>query len=127
MDRNPYVLLGIPFGSSRAEATAAFARRAKRLRRERGGESALTELTWAMNQIDEVIRDPDLALGIYRIPADPTTTSPSGPGLFNPEPERLERQTTPGEDIDLLRQSASAELVRTVVSELARTVRIPDR
>ena len=36
MDRNPYVILGIPFGASRAEANAAFARRAQALKHEGG-------------------------------------------------------------------------------------------
>jgi curved DNA-binding protein CbpA len=36
MDKNPYVILGIAFGASRAEANAAFAKKAQALKREGG-------------------------------------------------------------------------------------------
>src|ERR1700727_1939597 len=72
MNRNPYVILGIPFGSSRARANVAFARKARSLRRAgAAGHDALTDLTWALQQIDEAIRNPAAALELYRIPANP--------------------------------------------------------
>ena len=74
-DRNPYVMLGVPFGSPRDVATRAFARKAKGQRRSRSrvseSKSELTDLTWALNQVSEAIRDPRTALDVYRVPADP--------------------------------------------------------
>ena len=79
-DRNPYVMLGVPFGSPRDVATRAFARKAKGQRRSRVSESKgeLTDLTWALNQVSEAIRDPRTALDIYRVPADPNALEPTG-------------------------------------------------
>ncbi len=86
--RNPYVILGIPFGSSREEANLAFARRAKRLRGS-GDRRQLTDLTWGFYMIDEAISHPDAAMEIYRIPADPQAFEADGAGVFRPPPELL--------------------------------------
>ena len=53
--RNPYIILGIPFGSSREQANIAFARRARPLRRK-GPEARtqMTDLTWALNRLTRV-------------------------------------------------------------------------
>ena len=81
--RNPYVILGVPFGATREQANAAFARRARPLRRlGAAGRDRMTDLTWALNQIDEAIREPGTALWLYRIPVDPAVLAPSGPGEF---------------------------------------------
>lgn len=129
MERNPYVLLGLPFGASRDEATIALARRGKKLRRAPNGAAALTDLTWAHNQIDEVIRDPSLAIGIYRIPADPSVLEPKGQtGLLHPPPEPLERRTESiAEERDELVLRAGLELIRAMAAESARFVALPDR
>ena len=90
MHRNPYVSLGIPFGSSRAQANAAFARKAKALRRSGpDGIDQLTELTWALHQIDEAISNPAAAMELYRIPADPAIFSTSEQGVLRPPAESL--------------------------------------
>jgi hypothetical protein len=125
--RNPYLILGLTFGSSREEANIAFARKAKRLRRagERG-RSELTDLTWALNQIDEVIANPSLALDIYRIPADPQAFYAAGVGLFAPPPEKLPRRTGPAKDetTRLVKQWALEILTHTLV-EYGRTRPLP--
>jgi hypothetical protein len=125
--RNPYLILGLPFGSSREEANIAFARKAKRLRRagERG-KAELTDLTWALNQIDEVIANPALALEIYRIPADPTAFHSEGVGLFSPPPERMERRTGPSTDeTRALVRAWAWEILAEVVVEYGRRRRLP--
>lgn len=91
--RNPYLLLGIPFGSSRAEANIAFARKARPLRRlGEAGRDQLTELTWALNQIDEALGHPEAAMEIYRIPADPGAFAAAGTGVLTPPPEPMPRR-----------------------------------
>ena len=112
--RNPYVLLGLPFGASRDEANIAFARRAKALRLAgAAGRDQLTELTWALNQIDEVIAHPAAAMHLYRIPADPSAFDASGVGVFAPGPEPLDAR--PGD-----RQAAADEVQRLAIHEYLR-------
>jgi hypothetical protein len=126
--RNPYVLLGIPFGSSRDAATSAFARRAKRLRRSPDGAERLTDLTWAMNQIDEVLREPELALNVYRVPADPSALVPTDQGVLRPPPERLRRRTeTSQQDHLTVRRRSARELVDHLGRMAARCVAVPTR
>ena len=126
--RNPYVLLGLPYGASREQANVAFARRARALRRLGAeGKAQLTELTWALNQIDEAISDPDKELDVYRIPADPDAFEPKAVGLFNPPPERMARTTDPStHDASPLVSEAVTELLRWEVAVLAAATSIPE-
>jgi hypothetical protein len=126
--RNPYGMLGLSFGASRDEASKAFARAGRGLRRQADGTEKLEQLTWALNQIEEAIRDPRLALHIYRIPADPGSLDPEQPGMLRPEPERMPRTTGPSDEawaelLTLARQEAQ----RAVLVELATMSPLPDR
>jgi hypothetical protein len=121
-DRNPYVVLGLEFGSSREAANVAFARRARPLKKlARTNDHArdlLIELTWALNQIDEAITSPETSFDFYRVPADANAFSPAGHGLFSPPPELLDRRyERNGEDVEALTDRALRELlvVMTVV------------
>ncbi len=126
--RNPYVVLGIPFGASRDVATVAFAKRAKALRRAPDGAERLTDLTWALNQIDEVIRDPSLALHVYRVPADHSALEPDGEGVLAPPPELLGRRTESGpEDHDEMRRRAGREMLTALAREVAGVTALPRR
>jgi hypothetical protein len=88
--RNPYVILGIAFGSSREQANIAFARKARPLRRAgAAGRGELTDLTWALNQVDEGISHPNAEMSIYRIPADPVAFAVPGSGVLAPPPETM--------------------------------------
>jgi hypothetical protein len=125
MHRNPYTILGIPFGSSRAEANAAFARKAKALRRSGpSGMDELTDLTWALQQIDEALRHPAAAMELYRIPADPAVFRTRGEGVLRPPPERLPAR--PGDragDQAELRRRAAHEYLRHLVAIRASGLR----
>ena len=126
IDRNPYVLLGLPFGSSRDQANIAFARRAKPYRRRPDSKEKLVELTWALNQIDEVIKDHQAAIDLYRIPADPDAFDPDGQGVFRPPPEPLERQQPPsGPYLDAFMKQVTNELLASAVSAYSRSCRPP--
>jgi hypothetical protein len=112
--RNPYLILGIPFGASRQQANMAYARKARALRRlGEEGRTRLTDLTWALNQVDEALVHPEAAMEVYRIPADPDAFDATGEGVLSPPPERL---TPRGGD----RSAAEEELVRAVARELLR-------
>lgn len=116
--RNPYILLGIPYGSSRELALTAFARKSRDLRRQgREGRVAMTDLTWALSQISEVTRNPQAALDIYRIPADPDAFRFSGSGALEPGVEHVPRRyrEVPGAE-EALRRRAAQEYLRYLVA-----------
>lgn len=128
MERNPYVLLGVPYGASRDEATLAFTKRAKKLRRQPDGASALTDLTWALNQITDVVRDPSLLIDVYRVPADHDLIQRAEVGVLNPAPQPLPRAT--GESAAVaqrLVEAAALEGVAVIYRHLATRVPIPPR
>jgi hypothetical protein len=128
MDRNPYLILGIPFGSSRDEAQAAFARRARPLRRQGdAGRGALTELTWALNEVDVALTDPSSAVDVYRIPADPHAFEANGTGLFSPGPELLARRDFDSENALLtLRDHAAKEILLAVITATVGITTLPE-
>lgn len=129
-DRNPYVMLGVPFGSPRDVATRAFARKAKGQRRARVSErkGELTDLTWALNQVAEALRDPRTALHVYRIPADPNALEPIGEGLLRPGPEAMPRTTeSSGAAWARLLDAAREEAVAALHEEIAMTTALPER
>jgi hypothetical protein len=116
--RNPYVILGIPFGASRDDATRAFLRRAKSLRRlGAAGRSLHTDLTAALKEIEERPEHPDAVMSPYRIPADPDVERGTGAGVFAPPPERFDPQTVPGAAAALhaVRAAAAHEYLRHLV------------
>jgi hypothetical protein len=84
-ERNPYLILGIPFGTGRAEAQVAFGRRTKSVPADPAEKQAyLTELTWALHEIDAGSATPGAEMNHYRLPAGP---GPGGSGVFTPPEE----------------------------------------
>lgn len=126
--RNPYVALGIPFGASRDLAAAAFARQARGLRRAPNGAQRLQHLTWALNQVEEALKDPRLALEIYRVPADPEAFNPGGGGLLAPLPIPLDRKTKKSAtQHKTVLVTAQREALQAVRAELAQSAELPAR
>jgi hypothetical protein len=125
--RNPYLILGIPFGSSRDTANIAFARKARPLRRlGNAGRDQLTELTWALNQIDVGIRHPDAEMGIYRVPADPDAFAGGGAGVLNPPAEQLPaRDGDRDAAVSRLQAAAAHEYLRYLVLLRSGQVELP--
>lgn len=126
MDRNPYIILCIPFGSSKAAANAAFARKAQGVKRDGGSLDQLTDLTWALQRISVAIQEPAAAMELYRIPADPEAFQADGDGVLSPPPERLpavggDRDAALGE----LRRAAAREYLRYLAGLRAATVTLP--
>jgi hypothetical protein len=129
--RNPYLILGIPFGASREDANIAFARRTKGLRQVGGragaaGRDQLTDLTWALNQIDEVTTNPQTVFDVYRIPADPEAFAAAGAGVLSPPPEALApRGGDRGTALSRLQVTAAHEFLRYQVLLRAGVVELP--
>jgi hypothetical protein len=126
MDRNPYIILGIPFGSSKAAANAAFARKAQAVKRDGGSLDQLADLTWALQRISVAIQEPAAAMELYRIPADPEAFQADADGVLRPPPERLpaaggDRDAALGE----LRRAAAREYLRYLAGLRAAAVTLP--
>lgn len=125
--RNPYLVLGVPFGASRDEATRAFARRAKFLRRLGTASRSLhTDLTGALHEIETAKGDPAATMAPYRVPMDPRTASLTSDGLFGggvfaPPPEQLDEAP----DVSDLRKRAAFEYLRHVVQARGRRLGPP--
>lgn len=85
--RNPYVILGIPYGSDASTARKGFAAKSRLLKRGGSDVYESADLTWALHQIEQADSHDDSRLDVYRIPADPEATEHQGSGLFNPPPE----------------------------------------
>ena len=120
--RNPYVILGVPFGATEEEARAGFARARRRLRQELDAPYTAEDLTWALHQIEQLIASPELAVDIYRIPANPNVGWTDPIGLFNPAPHPVERHTTPDEaEWQSIRREALAAAFRRLVEPVIRS------
>jgi hypothetical protein len=112
---NPYLILGIPFGASREDATKAFLRRTKSLRRlGAAGRTLHTDLTGALKEIEDRPEHPDAAMTPYRVPADPDLERGIGTGVFAPPPETSASQPG-GDGLDALRAAAAHEYLRHLV------------
>jgi hypothetical protein len=119
--RNPYLILGIPYGASRGEARRAAAARTRELRQRQDAVYAPDDINWALHQVEQVLDDPDSAVGVFRVPAAPgILDAPSGEGLFNPRPEVLTRTTNQlsDEEYDRIRREAAAAVSRRVIEVL---------
>jgi hypothetical protein len=107
--RNPYVLLGVPYGASVAEARRAFARRSRDARWGDRTDADLTDLEWAVARIEHEHEDPTAVFGTYRVPADPDVLRPpAGFGLLAPAPRAAARRspTAPDEEIGVVFDAA---------------------
>lgn len=121
--RNPYVILGVPFGASEAEARTGFAKASRRLRQDADARYTMEDLTWALHQVEQIIEESTKAFNVYRMPADPNATAVERPGVFNPQPEQIPRNTAPStnEEREALKARAMQELIRdALTTELVR-------
>ena len=121
--RNPYVILGIPFGSTGPEARAGFARSSRRLRQEPTAAYSQEDLTWALHQVEQILTNPQLAFEVYRIPASASALTEDGIGVFHPAPHRLERTTEPDprEWVEIRRLALANALRRVLAESIPKT------
>lgn len=96
--RSPWVVLGIPFPATKAEANRAFARRSRELRKNRELPWDQEDLSWALAAVTLVEESPDATVNHYRVPADPGVFDrPAADDLFVPAVRPIERRTDPAE------------------------------
>jgi hypothetical protein len=105
-ERNPYLILGVDFGTSGDDARHAFAHAARRIRRS-GGAWDVEDLNWALHEVEALESNPADGVSLYRVPADATVFDPGGDGLFRPAPARLPRRTE-REDAAALSEACTA-------------------
>jgi hypothetical protein len=125
-DRNPYLILGVDFAASSDRARHAFARVARRLRKQ-GGAWAIEDLNWALHEVEALEANPEDLVSIYRIPADPEVFEPAGEGLFRPPAVPLERRTSidDGASIELVRAAAACEIDALLLNAYASLAAAP--
>ncbi|MCA1712157.1 MAG: hypothetical protein LC789_11185 [Actinobacteria bacterium] len=99
--RNPYLVLGIPYGATAKEANRAFARRS-RAAKKGNLRYPVYDLTWALHQIEQAELDPASSLSYFRVPADPTALELDVP-LPVPSARPIPRTT----DVDVEREVAA--------------------
>lgn len=119
--RNPYVILGVPYGATRGEARRAAARRSRELRQRRDTPYSTEDVTWALHQVEQVIDDPASGVDVFRVPAAPgILDAPSGNGLFNPRADPMARRTGPLTDAEFhaIRHRAVASVSKSVLAVL---------
>ena len=120
--RNPYLILGVPYGSPSEIATRAFAKNTKRSKHEENYPYSLEDLTWARNQIKAHLENPTSDLSTYRVPADPAALRPpqSLAGVNIPV-KVLERRTPAVTQQDLARvmEFIRTELAEEIIERLA--------
>jgi hypothetical protein len=91
--RNPYIVLGIDFGTPVDEAKKAFASASRRLRRHPDPPFSMEDVTAAEREVQDVT-DPAGSIGIFRVPADPGAYEVDGSGeLLSLAPRNFPRQT----------------------------------
>ncbi len=124
--RNPYLILGLPYGASRGEARRAAARRTRELRQPQDALYSTEDVTWALHQVEQVIDEPQSAVEIFRVPAAPgILDAPSGHGLFHPKAVPLPRRSRPltDEAFNAIRHRAVASVSKSLLAALGPHVR----
>ena len=123
--RNPYVILGIPYGASRGDARRAAARRSRELRTRQNAKFSTEDVTWALHQVEQVIDDASSAVAVFRVPAaSGILDAPAGRGLFHPPPVPLPRRSEPLSDeaVAQIRSEATIAVSMQVITALASHV-----
>lgn len=114
---SPYLVLGVSYGASAAEANRAFARRLRRLDALPFGQE---DLNWAQSLFKkpEELRS---SVEYLRVPTGSATPPPDPKdGLFGPAAELAPRMTAPIDDagIDGLRAAAARDLIVDILSKM---------
>jgi hypothetical protein len=122
--RNPYLMLGVDYGTPPDQARRSFAKAAKRVRRASGSPITKEDLTWALHQIESRDTDPFDLVTEFRVPANSEVYDQGGAGLFRPPPRPLDRRTETTEaDRDVVRTGLADELTVLVAAAAQALVR----
>ena len=126
--RSPYIVLGLPMGSTRDEAAAAFARGVRRLRREPGCGLTQEDLTWALREIENPNAELAASIDYLRHPAGTAGfPEPSSGELFVEPPVPMPRSTPPmsEHDRDALRLRILAAEAESILESLTPVLHSP--
>jgi hypothetical protein len=132
--RNPYLVLGLPYGSSPKDATRAFVRRSRAIEQGTFVAYRITDLTWALQQVEQAAHEPKIDVTIYRVPANqsllaspPGVGDGGGTGFFNPAPVAIGRATGPveSEEVDVLLDKAVVGWVGGLLGSAGEPVQLP--
>lgn len=130
--RNPYLVLGLPYGSEIRDVRRAFAKRAKKVAARNMTAYTMEDLTWALFQLEQSQHDPEVDITIYRIPANPETfrfQAEDTPefGLFWPQAVPIQRRTAPSdrEEIEELLDNAIVQWAEYMLDRGSQLVEIP--
>ncbi len=120
--RNPYVLLGLPYGASPGEVRRAFTRRSREVRFGDRTDVDVADLEWAVARIELEHADPSATFGTYRAPADPAVLRPpAGFGLLAPLPRAAGRRSpvTPDDELAVIYDAARLDAAQHLLARTA--------
>ncbi len=122
--RNPYIILGVPYGTRKAEAARAFARATRRLKRDPDAPYGLSDLTWALHQVEQGLETLESADAIFRVPANAEVYSVCRYGLLRHRPSPMTRRTDPSDEelAEDLAAAAGMELLRHLLDKHSGSV-----
>mgnify|MGYP003988230607 FL=1 len=130
--RNPYLVLGLPYGAYVGEVRRAFARRSKEVAQGTLGGVDTADLTWALAQLEQSQADTTIDVSIYRVPANPSLfdeglTGTGAIGFLDPGPTPIPRTTDSAttEDIDELASKALIQWLEVLLSTDGEAIKIP--
>ena len=130
--RNPYLVLGLEYGSSVRDVSLAFARRSREVSQGRFSAYTTEDLTWALDQLERSHDDLEIDVSIYRVPANPYLfgsgpEASSGSGFFDPAPVPIGRTTGPTdlEEIEALLDEAVVSWVGVLLGPAGEPVQVP--
>ena len=130
--RNPYLVVGLPYGSSMKQVRKGFAKRTKDV--TSGAITAFTmeDLTWALSQLECSLSDPEVDVTGYRAPANPALFgSENGRsqevGFFCPAPELVARASGPvtPEHLEGLVDETVSDWLEGILKQGADSFQIP--
>jgi hypothetical protein len=119
-DRNPYVILGIDYGANLSEARRAFVKRVRRVKGESDPTFTEDEVTAALHQLEQIARDPENAVEVYRVPGNPAVFREPSTGLFAFEAKPISRRTQTVTAVES--NQFFAELAPPRIAELSRGI-----
>jgi hypothetical protein len=117
--RNPYLVLGVDYGSSPDVARQKFALAARRLRSSPNALFTVEDLTWALHELEQIGDTAPDKVDYFRVPANPDVYTKRGEGVFLPSAIALERRTTSDE---AARQSLRQQVTKDTARHLLRAI-----
>jgi hypothetical protein len=119
--RNPYLILGLPYGSARENAAPAYARAMRRVRRAPDNSPyRLEDLGWALHELEHNTDDPASDLRYLRVPAVPEAYALEGADEV-PTPRPRAKLPTPA-PVQETQVAPEAPLLTGVIATLAQSV-----